>query len=136
RRAGPRLTRRGPPAGERGGPRRWHHGTVSEERRGSTHGLDAVAATATMVPLLPCGDVGAMADFWVALGLQVTYRQERPNPYVALRRGGIDLHYYGMPGWDPGQSHPTCVVAVSDTAPVYEAFAAGLRALHGRLPVA
>lgn len=121
------------------GPGRWHDGTVSDERprrRGSTHGLDAVAATATMVPLLPCGDVGAMADFWVALGLEVTYRQERPNPYVALRRGGIELHYYGMPGWDPGQSHSTCVVAVSDTAPVHEAFAAGLRALHGRLPVA
>jgi hypothetical protein len=30
----------------------------------------------------------------------VTYRQQRPNPYLALQRGGIVLHYYAMPDWD------------------------------------
>jgi hypothetical protein len=98
--------------------------------------FDDVAATAVMIPLLPCGDVDAMAEFWSALGLEVTYRQVRPNPYVALRRGGIDLHYYGMPGWNPDESHSTCSVVVADTAPVHEAFAAGLRGLYGRLQLA
>ncbi|SKC69124.1 VOC family protein [Krasilnikoviella flava] len=100
----------------------------------------AVAARASMVPLLPCSgdeaDLDALVAFWSALGLEVTYRQRRPNPFVAFGRGGIQLQYYGMPGWDPEQSHSTCLLAVPDTEPVHEAFATGLRALHGRLPVA
>ena len=97
--------------------------------------LDDVAATAVMIPLLPCGDVDAMAEFWTALGLEVIYRQLRPNPYVAVKRGGIEMHYYGMPEWQPDASHSTCSVVVADTAPVYEVFADGLRGLYGRLPV-
>jgi hypothetical protein len=101
--------------------------------------FEAAAARAFIVALLPCGDdeaeLDALVEFWSALGLEVTYRQRRPNPIVAFGRGGIQLQYYGMPDWDPGLSHSTCVVVVPDTAPVYEMFAAGLRRLYGRLPV-
>lgn len=97
--------------------------------------LDAVTGAAFMVPLLPCGDVETVADFWTGLGLEVTYRQRRPNPFVALELGGIVLQYYGMPEWDPEQSHSSCVVVVPDTGPVYDLFAAGLRERFGKLPV-
>lgn len=97
--------------------------------------LRATAAAAVMVPFLPCGDIDVIADFWTGLGLTVTYRQRRPNPYVALELGRIALHYYGMPRWDPEASHSTCVVGVPDTTPLYERFAAGLRERFGRLPV-
>ena len=97
--------------------------------------IDAVAAAAFMVPMLPCGDIDEMADFWTGLGLTVTYRQRRPNPYVALELGGIALHYYGMPDWDPELSHSTCAVAVPDTEPLHALFAAGLRERYGRVPV-
>ncbi|MFE5308232.1 hypothetical protein [Isoptericola sp. NPDC056605] len=101
--------------------------------------LEGAVAGARMVPMLPCGgteeDLDAMVAFWTALGLEVTYRQQRPNPYVAFGRGGFDVHYYGMPDWDPEQSHSTCALVVPDTEPVYEVFAAGLRNLFGRLPV-
>lgn len=101
--------------------------------------FDDAAARAFVVALLPCGGSEAEQDtmvaFWTALGLEVTYRQRRPYPVVSFGRGGIQLQYYGMPGWDPERSHSTCVVVVPDTEPVYETFAAGLRALHGRLPV-
>lgn len=97
--------------------------------------LAEAAARAVMVPMLPCADVDAMAEFWHALGLTTTYRQIRPNPYVALRCGGIDLHYYGMPEWNPEESHSTCSIVVPDTEPVHEAFAAGLRELFGRVPL-
>ena len=80
---------------------------------------------AQMVPMLPCGDIDEMAEFWTALGLAVTYRQVRPNPYVALGRNGIDLHYYGMAGIDPEQSHSTCAIVVPDTAPLYALFSRG-----------
>ena len=95
----------------------------------------AVVRAAVMVPLLPCGDVDAMADFWSGLGLTVTYRQRRPNPALGLALGGIAFQYYGMPDWDPEQSHSSCVVAVPDTEPLYDLFAAGLREQFGRLPV-
>ncbi|CAM3644212.1 hypothetical protein [Isoptericola cucumis] len=96
--------------------------------------FDDVAARTRMIPLLPCGDVDEMASFWTALGLELTYRQVRPYPVVSFARGGIALQYYGMPAWDPEASHSTCVLVVPDTEPLYAAFAAGLRALHGRLP--
>jgi hypothetical protein len=113
--------------------------TVATDRTPADDAFGAVADAAHMVPMLPCGDAEAdldeIVEFWEALGLRVTYRQRRPNPYVALGRGGLDLHYYGMPGWDPGLSHSTCAVVVADTAPVYERFAAGLRGRYGRLPL-
>ncbi|MFE6970573.1 hypothetical protein [Isoptericola sp. NPDC057653] len=102
--------------------------------------FDRAAARASMVPLLPCGgdesDLDALVEFWTALGLETTYRQRRPNPFVAFGRGGIQVQYYGMPGWDPEQSHSSCVLVVPDTQPVHDAFAAGLRTLLGRLPLA
>lgn len=97
--------------------------------------LANASANAVMVPLLPCGDVDAMAEFWHVLGLSTTYRQLRPNPYVSLALGGINLHYYGMPDWEPELSHSTCVIVVPDTQPVHAAFSAGLRQLFGRVPV-
>jgi len=90
---------------------------------------------ATMVPALPCRDVDELRDFWTALGFDVTYRQLRPNPYVALRRGGVDLHYFGLEGLAPEDSYSTCIVVVDDTAPVFDALADGLRARYGRLPL-
>nr|WP_286185817.1 VOC family protein [Sphaerisporangium cinnabarinum] len=90
---------------------------------------------ATMVPALPCQDIDELRDFWTALGFDVTYRQLRPNPYLAVRRGGVDLHYFGLDGLAPQDSYSTCIVVVDDTAPVFEAFAAGLRARYGRLPL-
>ncbi|WP_251151487.1 hypothetical protein [Cellulosimicrobium sp. Marseille-Q4280] len=90
---------------------------------------------ATMVPALPCPDIDAVRDFWVDLGLVVTYRQLRPNPYLVVRRGGFEIHYFGLDGVAPEDSYSTCIALVDDTAPVFETFAAGLRARYGRLPL-
>ncbi|MBD7951202.1 VOC family protein [Oerskovia rustica] len=92
-------------------------------------------ANETMVPLLPCASIDEIHDFAVALGFEVTYRQTRPNPYLALRRGGIDLHYFAMDGFRPEDSYGSCLVVVDDTEPLYEAWAAGLRAIYGKLPL-
>jgi hypothetical protein len=88
-----------------------------------------------MVPMLPCGDIDEMAAFWTSLGLTVTYRQVRPNPYLALGRNAIDLHYYGMDHLDPEQSHSTCAIVVPDTAPLYARFVRGLRDRYGQVPI-
>lgn len=88
-----------------------------------------------MVPALPCADVDEIAEFWTSLGLSVTYHQLRPNPYVALARNGINLHYFAMAGVDPEQSYSTCMIVVSDTAPLYARFSEGLRERYGRVPI-
>ncbi|WP_425956779.1 hypothetical protein [Xylanimonas sp. McL0601] len=87
--------------------------------------FDDIASTAVMVPMLPCLDVDAMAAFWTAPGLERTYRQIRPHPYVILEQGTISLHYYGMDPWDPAESHSSCAIAVVETRPLYERFAQG-----------
>ena len=89
-----------------------------------------------MVPMLPCADIDEIAAFWTALGLKVTYRQLRPNPFLALEAGGLALQYYGMPGWDPTLSHSSCGVVVVDTEPLYDNFVTGLRSAYGRVPLA
>ena len=89
-----------------------------------------------MVPLLPCAAIDVIAEFVDALGFEVTYRQTRPNPYLALRREGIEVHYFGMDGFRPEDSYGTCVVVSPDPKALFDDFAAGLRARYGRLPLA
>ncbi|MFS8105033.1 hypothetical protein LFM09_48830 [Lentzea alba] len=85
------------------------------------------------IPLLPCPDIDEIASFYEMLGFERTYRQTRPNPYVALKREDLNLHFFGMEGYDPEQSYSTCLVIVQDTAELFEAFAAGMRSVHGKL---
>jgi hypothetical protein len=85
------------------------------------------------IPLLPCRDIDEIASFYEMLGFTRTYRQTRPNPYVCMQREDINLHFYGMDGHVPEESHSTCVIVVQDTAPLFEAFAAGMRAVHGKM---
>jgi hypothetical protein len=85
------------------------------------------------IPLLPCPDIDEIASFYEMLGFSITYRQTRPNPYVAVRREDINLHFYGMADYVPEHSHSTCLVIVQDTSELFEAFAEGMRAVHGKL---
>ncbi|MGW0801964.1 bleomycin resistance protein [Nonomuraea sp. NPDC002799] len=91
--------------------------------------------TETVIPGLPCRDLDDVLPFYTALGFEVTYRQQRPNPFAAVRRGGIDLHFFALPEFDPADSMGTVVLIVPDTEALYAAFAAGLRADFGKVPV-
>ncbi|GAA2549060.1 hypothetical protein GCM10010435_18500 [Winogradskya consettensis] len=93
-------------------------------------------ANEVTVPLLPCGSIDDIADFYQALGFEVTYRQTKPNPYVAVRREDLHLHFFGMPDFDAATSYGTCLVLSQDVAGLHAAFAAGLRARFGKVPVA
>lgn len=87
------------------------------------------------VPLLPCGSIDEIADFYRVLGFEQTYRQTRPNPYVALRREDLQLHFFGLPDFDPEQSYGSCLVFVPDVGDIYRSFAAGMRTAYGKLLV-
>ncbi|KOV82346.1 hypothetical protein ADL03_24720 [Nocardia sp. NRRL S-836] len=84
---------------------------------------------------MPCHSIDEIVPFYEMLGFEVTYRQTRPNPHVALRREDINLHFFGMDGYDPAQSYSTCLVVVPDINELFEAFAAGMRAVHGKILV-
>jgi hypothetical protein len=91
--------------------------------------------TETVIPGLPCRHLDDVLPFYEALGFETTYRQLRPNPYAAVRRGGIELHFFAVDGFDPADSMGSVVVLVPDTAALHRAFAAGLRAVFGRVPL-
>jgi hypothetical protein len=87
------------------------------------------------VPLLPCGSIDEIVDFYTMLGFTRTYYQVRPYPCVGLQREDLQLQFFGLPDFKAEDSYGSCVVLVPDTQELFEAFAAGMRAVHGKLPV-
>lgn len=61
------------------------------------------------IPALPCRSIDDVEAFYTALGFTRTYRQVRPNPYLAVRWEDIELHFFGMPEFDPEDSYGTCL---------------------------
>ena len=90
--------------------------------------------TERTIPILPCRSIDEVLDFYRALGFTVTYQQERPNTFAVVVRGGIELQFFVMKGFDPAGSYSTCYVLVSDVDGLYEAFRSGLQAATGRVP--
>lgn len=88
------------------------------------------------IPLLPCAHIDDIEPFFAALGFRTTYRQLRPYQALGVNGHGFDLQYYGLDGHTPESSHSSCLVIVDDTGPIWEEFAAGLRRVYGRVPIA
>ncbi len=87
-------------------------------------------------PMLPCRDIDEAIAFYAALGFQCTYRQLKPNPSAVVAYEEIQIHLFGMEGFNPADSYGSVIVVVPDPDALYQTFAAGLRAAHGKLPVA
>ncbi|MCP2247149.1 Glyoxalase-like domain [Lentzea aerocolonigenes] len=87
------------------------------------------------IPLLPCASIDEVAEFYVMLGFTITYRQYRPNAYLSVRREEINLHFFGIPGYEPERSYSSCLIQVEDPRELYEAFAHGMRAVYGQVLV-
>jgi hypothetical protein len=92
-------------------------------------------ANEVTVPVLPCRSIDEMVEFYTMLGFTRNYYQVRPNPYVSLKRDDLQLDFFGMPDFNPEDSYGTCVVIVPDTGELFHAFAAAMRAAHGKLLV-
>lgn len=87
------------------------------------------------IPILPCRDLDDVVPFYEALGFTVTHRQARPNPYLCVQRGGLDLHFFGVASFDPESSMGSAILQVADAGALFDEFAEGLRAWLGRLPL-
>src|SRR6476469_8939826 len=88
------------------------------------------------IPALPCVSLGETFAFYRLLGFEVTYQQASPNPYGVVRRGGCELHFFGMKGLKPSAGYSTCLVIVAHVESLHATYAEGLRVGYGRLPVA
>ncbi len=87
-------------------------------------------------PCLPCADIDEAIGFYGALGFKCTYRQTRPNPCAVVQREDFAVHLFGMKDFVAANSYGSVIVVVPDPDALYKAFAAGLRAAYGKLPVA
>lgn len=89
----------------------------------------------TTVPLLPCRSIDETSEFYRMLGFEMTHHQTRPNPYIVMARDDWQLHFFGVDVLDPETTYGTCLVFVPDTGALWDAFAAGMRAAHGKVLV-
>jgi len=87
-----------------------------------------------MIPILPCPSIDDQLAFYESLGFKVTYRQKAPNVYASVQRGGIELHFFVLKGYDPANSYSSCYVFVRDIDTLYADFRAGLKRSLGRVP--
>ena len=88
----------------------------------------------TTIPILPCRTLAPVLAFYTALGFAVTFRQQSPNPYAVVERGGVQLQFFGMKRYEPAESYSTCYVRTDDVDALHTAFRTGLKAAYGRVP--
>lgn len=93
-------------------------------------------STETTIPMLPCVSIDETLGFYRVLGFEVTYQQARPNPYAVVRRGGVELHFFGIKGLKPEDGYSSCLVMVPEVEQLHAVFADALRRAYGKLPVA
>ncbi|MFD3521835.1 bleomycin resistance protein [Streptomyces sp. NPDC058653] len=86
------------------------------------------------IPLLPCQTIQPVADFYTALGFEITFIQKSPNPYVVVERGSVELQFFGMKKYEPTESFSGCYVLTDDVDGMHSAFRAGLKAAYGKVP--
>jgi catechol 2,3-dioxygenase-like lactoylglutathione lyase family enzyme len=85
-------------------------------------------------PCLPCGNLDESISFYAGLGFKTTYRQTRPNPYAVVVLEDIQIHLFGIEGFNPVESYGSVIVTVPDPESLYRAFATRLRETFGKLP--
>ncbi|MGH2515197.1 MAG: bleomycin resistance protein [Ktedonobacterales bacterium] len=90
--------------------------------------------TEKMIPLLQCQLIDETVDFYRALGFEITFYQKSPYAYCAVRRGGIEMEFFGTKSHDPATSYGGCYVLTDDVDTLYQAFRDNLKAHLGKIP--
>ncbi len=85
--------------------------------------------------MLMAPSIQPVADFYTALGFEITFQQTAPYQFLSVRRGGIELNFYGDTKFDPTTSTHGCLVGTDDVDQLYTLFTAGLQDAFGSVPV-
>lgn len=88
------------------------------------------------VPILTCRELDEVQRFYLALGFELTYRQDRPYPCLGLEREDVGLQFGAIADFEPENSYASVILVVPDSARLFAEFSAGLRREYGKLPVA
>lgn len=91
--------------------------------------------TEQTIPGLMARSIEPVADFYAALGFEITFRQTAPYQFLSVRRGGIELNFYGDKKFAPESSAHGCLVNTDDVDYLYAVFTEGLREAFGSVPV-
>ncbi|MGV0812848.1 VOC family protein [Mycolicibacterium boenickei] len=86
------------------------------------------------IPGLMARSIEPVADFYLALGFEITFRQTAPYQFLSVKRGGIELNFYGDKKFDPASSAHGCLVNTDDVDYLYAVFTEGLQAAFGSVP--
>ncbi|BDA77847.1 hypothetical protein LPTSP3_g07770 [Leptospira kobayashii] len=86
------------------------------------------------IPMLPCSSVKEVIKFYQALGFEITRKPTAPNPYVCVRFGGIEIHFFSMKQTGSKGSYGTCYVSTSDADGLYKSFTDSLKRNLGKIP--
>ncbi|MBD2101942.1 VOC family protein [Leptolyngbya sp. FACHB-261] len=76
----------------------------------------------TAIPTLPSRDLDETIEFYSQLGFQVHFDPAPLNPYVILRRGTIELHFFQLLEIVPAESYGGCYLRVSDVDTLFSEF--------------
>lgn len=76
------------------------------------------------VPTMPMRDINETAETYQKLGFRIVHRYDGEVPYLIVRRGEIEIHFFGLEGLDPAESYGGCYVRTDDVDEVFRAFAA------------
>ena len=87
----------------------------------------------TAIPLLACRGLDEVLPFYAALGFELVSRQERPNPYAAMRWQGVEVHFYGL-SWHDNKRAGICLLMVPEVEELHARFCEALRAHLGKVP--
>jgi hypothetical protein len=87
------------------------------------------------IPLLPCNSIQATLAFYQALGFEVSYQQQKPNVYAAIKLRDIELHFFVIKALKPASNFSSCYIVAQDVDTMYESFTTGIRNVWGKLPV-
>ncbi|MFA1549597.1 bleomycin resistance protein [Actinomadura chokoriensis] len=86
------------------------------------------------MPIYPCRSVEVTWEFYRALGFEQASLQTRPSPYLVVRRGDVELQFFGWKKHDPAASMNMCYIITTAVDDLYESFRAGLKETLGRVP--
>lgn len=79
---------------------------------------DRIVAQVVAIPVLACGDLDRALRFYGALGFELVYEQEPPDPYAILRFGGAEVHLAVTAPPPPG-SLAGCYLQVPDVDAIH-----------------
>ena len=72
------------------------------------------------VPIMPAKDLDATLAFYERLGFENVGAAPAEWNYLIIRRGGVQLHFYGDPDVDPLTTSSSCYVYTEDADALHD----------------